>query len=435
MKRIKLFKAYFILWLFIYFIAVSNLETFKEFFLSTLTFNIAIVSILAIGTFMILKGSKDLTVIAGTFGVLMYKKRGLAKHIKGIEKYFPSNIANKIKSRVDNGVLLFTIEEKDEILAWIDEKFNNQNKYNNFFIGTVLMVGLLGTFTGLLGSIGSMAEIVSSLAGGDVDIGEIMANFSGPLSSMAVGFGSSLFGVISAILLSIKGYLLNKAQATLVGGVENWLNSCTLEADNSAALTPSNTLVSHQKSFMDVFVEQISTLNHQMREISYTNQEFKKGFLMTIEQVQKGYLEQRELLGSMKSSMEDIARSSEQNVRINARHLDKLNTSHKESQQKLTEIFSSLQKNVQNSELLTKNFDSLNITTDATISQLSQKDKILMDMVIRQEGRDRDRKIEFFQIVDAIEDLNKSIKKNENSQNEGDYFKHHVASKNIKESV
>ena len=413
MKRIKIFKAYFILWLFIYFLVVSNLETFKEFFFSTLTFNVAIVSILAIGAFMILKASKDLTFIAGIFGVLMYKKRNLAKHIQGIEKYFPSNISNKIKSRVDSGVLLFSLQEKDEILTWIDEKFSNQNRYNNFFIGTVLMVGLLGTFTGLLGSIGSMANIVSSLSGG-VDISSVMAQFSGPLSSMAVGFGSSLFGVISAILLSIKGYLLNKAQAALLEGAENWLNSCTLEAstnDNKqTALVSSNTLSNHQKSFMDVFVEQISQLNRQMGEISSSNKEFKQGFLMTIKEVQKGYSEQKDVLNSINNSLLELSKNSEKSIQLNTKHLQMVDNSHKQNQQRLNLISASLDKNIQTSELLEKNIDSLNSTTSATISQLSQKDKILTDMVIRQENRDKDRKIEFFQIVDTMENLNRSIK-------------------------
>ena len=220
MKRLKIFKAYFVLWLFVYFIAISNLETFKLYFLSTLTFNIAIVAILSIGTFMIFKAAKELTMVTGTFGVLMYKRGDLSFYLKGIEKVFPSTIAEKILSRAKSGTMLFTKQESDDILAWLEEKYSNQNKYNNFFIGTVLMIGLLGTFAGLLGSIASMGAIVSSLAGSNVDIGKIMADFAIPLSSMAVGFGSSLFGVISAILLSIKGYLLNKAQEALLKSIE-----------------------------------------------------------------------------------------------------------------------------------------------------------------------------------------------------------------------
>ena len=285
MKRIKIFKVYFILWLFVYFIAISNIESFKLYFMSTLTFNIAIVTLLAIGTIMLLRGAKVLVMIAGTFGVLMYKKNNLSFYIRGIEKVFPTNIAHKIKRRAEQGMLIFTQQEKEEILSWIDEQFANQNKYNNFFIGTVLMIGLLGTFSGLLGAIGNMGSIVMSLSGSNIDIGKIMASFSGPLSSMAVGFGSSLFGVISAILLSIKGYLLNRSQATVLDGVENWLNANTVESIEpvSEAAERKEALAEKKPGFMDLFVDKMGALHHEIATLNRNNHEMKEAFSATVE--------------------------------------------------------------------------------------------------------------------------------------------------------
>ena len=285
MKRIKIFKVYFILWLFVYFIAISNIESFKLYFMSTLTFNIAIVTLLAIGTILLLRGAKDLVMIAGTFGVLMYKKNNLSFYIQGIEKVFPSNIAQKIKKRAEHGMLIFTQQEKEEILSWIDEQFANQNKYNNFFIGTVLMIGLLGTFSGLLGAIGNMGSIVMSLSGSNIDIGKIMASFSGPLSSMAVGFGSSLFGVISAILLSIKGYLLNRSQATVLDGVENWLNANTVESIEpvSEAVERKEAMPDKNPGFMDLFVDKMGALHHEIATLNRNNHEMKEAFSATVE--------------------------------------------------------------------------------------------------------------------------------------------------------
>ena len=169
----------------------------------------------------------------------------------------------------------------------MSDTFANQNKYNNFFIGTVLMVGLLGTFAGLLGAIGSMGGIVKSLSGSNVDIGKIMAGFSGPLGSMAVGFGSSLFGVIAAILMSIKGYLLNKAQASLSDGVENWLNKITLESapddSGAVALTPVNSLEAHQQSFLDIFLDKISLLTKEINQVSNSNKKVEQKISSVIE--------------------------------------------------------------------------------------------------------------------------------------------------------
>ncbi len=304
MKRIKIFKAYFVLWLFVYFIVVSNLETVSLYFLSTLTFNIAIITLLAIGTFMLLKAAKDLVMIAGTFGVLMYKKRNLSFYIQGIEKVFPSNIAKKIKSRANSGALFFTQQEKDEILSWIEEKFTNQNKYNNFFIGTVLMIGLLGTFSGLLGAISDMGSIVMSLAGSNVDVGKIMAKFSGPLSSMAVGFGSSLFGVISAILLSIKGYLLNKSQASLIDGVENWLNEKTVDSIVDSEIDQKN-LQEKQPSFMDIFTEQLGLLSKQIQELNQNSTKFNQEFKNSIYLMQKSQNLQNSILLTLTKSIKE----------------------------------------------------------------------------------------------------------------------------------
>ena len=396
MKRLKIFKAFFVLWLFVYFIAVSNLETFKLYFLSTLTFNIAIVSLLAIGSFMLFKAAKDLTMVAGTFGVLMYKKGNLSFYLKGIEKIFPSNIANKIKSRAEQGTLLFTQQESEDILAWIEEKYSNQNKYNNFFIGTVLMIGLLGTFAGLLGSIASMGSIVASLAGSDVDIGKIMADFAIPLSSMAVGFGSSLFGVISAILLSIKGYLLNKAQESLLAGVENWLQEKTVEQvseDNKAgALMPSTTLQKHQSSYMDLFVEQIASLSHEMREVSAVNRQFQSTFIETMRELKNSSQQEQEFLFQMKNSLVDIAKSSEKNSRYSANN-----------QTGLQELL--MMQKSQNEQL--KEISSLSIQEQEAIQK---REDTIAHMVIKQERKEQENKMNIFHMADSLENMDKNLK-------------------------
>jgi len=328
MKRIKIFKAYFVLWTFVYFIAYSNKETFLEYFMSTLTFNIVIFTILGIGTFMLFKASKDITMLAGTFGVLMYKKNNLSFYLKGLEKVLPSTIARKIQHRVEKNNLMFTQQEAEDLLGWMDEKFSNQNKYNNFFIGTVLMIGLLGTFAGLLGAIGSMSSIVASLAGENIDIGKIMAGFSGPLSSMAVGFGSSLFGVISAIILSIKGYILNKSQASLIEGVENWLNSKILESvDNTIATTPTNELEDRQKSFIDIFLESIDTLSQKINTLDRSNQEFKKDLLVSMLNMNKA---QNERFDTVAMSNNQLLKSFDKLVDIQEEQSKILNQNIKE---------------------------------------------------------------------------------------------------------
>jgi len=346
MKRIKIFKVYFILWLFVYFIAITNIETFKLYFMSTLTFNIAIVTLLAIGTIMLLKGAKEVVMLAGTFGVLMYKKRNLPFYIRGISKVLPGNIADKITSRVENNLLIFTQQEKEEILSWIDEQFANQNKYNNFFIGTVLMIGLLGTFSGLLGAIGSMANIVMSLSGSEINIGQIMAGFSGPLSSMAVGFGSSLFGVISAILLSIKGYLLNRAQASLLDGVENWLNTNTvdsLQIQKEDSVENGLEIMQKQPAFMDIFVDKMGELHKEIHMLNQNNQTLHELIINSIKYTENIQNKQQQSMHSMAEAMQTLYQQNHNSMQ-SANQLAQIVQKSQQKQQNLLSELVDLQK-------------------------------------------------------------------------------------------
>ena len=317
MKRLKIMKAYAVLWLFIYFLVYSNLEAMKVFFFATLTFNLAVLTVLTIGIIVIMRSSTSLVMLAGTFGALAYKKDNLEFYIQSIDKIMPANIAHMFHSRAQKGVLLFTSEESRAVVEWIDEKFSNQNRYINYFIGTSLMIGLLGTFTGLLVAIDQMGKIILSLSG-DIDIAAVIRSFSGPLGGMATGFGSSLFGVISAIILGIMGYILNKNQEVLIEGVEDWLKGRIIDSGPTGAvatLDPTGAtaeqLPEHRSSFIDVFIDNIAALTKAMAEISQTNERLHSITIASVQQARDEHETNYELFEDMNKNLVGISTSVE----------------------------------------------------------------------------------------------------------------------------
>jgi len=413
MKRIKIFKVYFILWLFVYFIAITNLETFKLYFMSTLTFNIAIVALLAIGTIMLLKGAKEVVMLAGTFGVLMYKKRNLPFYIRGISKVLPGNIADKIKNRVENNLIIFTQQEKEEILSWIDEQFANQNKYNNFFIGTVLMIGLLGTFSGLLGAIGSMANIVMSLSGSEINIAQVMAGFSGPLSSMAVGFGSSLFGVISAILLSIKGYLLNRAQASLLDGVENWLNANTvdtLQIQKEDSVENGLEIIQKQPAFMDIFVDKMGQLHKEIEMLNKNNQTLHELFIGSVKYIENIQNRQQQSMQSMAEAMQTLYNQNQNSTQSMNQLAQIVENSHQKQQDLLSELVNLQKREIyQMTDLNTQIEDLAYVTEKSQREIVSNEERI--SKLLEENIKNDDQNIHFFQVAESIESMHKDILK------------------------
>lgn len=262
--------------MFLFFLVYANFDTAYTFFMATITFNVAIVTVLAIGLIIILSAAFQLTMLTGTFAILRYKKgEQLEFYLRGIDKVFPQNVANMFQNRARKKVLFFTKQEIDDVFEWLEEKFSNTKTYITFFTGTVLMIGLFGTFTGLLKAIDEMGAIILGLSG-DINLAEVIAGFAQPLGGMAIGFASSLFGVAAAIILSIMGYILNRNEAIFLEDVRDWMKGQIVEGhafskDDSSS---SSGGVSNNMSggMMDLFVDNISALSEQMDKYNKSNE-------------------------------------------------------------------------------------------------------------------------------------------------------------------
>lgn len=328
MRRIRILKIYFIFWLFIFFLVFSNLDAFISFFMATLTFNIAVLTVLAVGIIIVYHSAFRLTMLAGTFGILAYKKgEELTQYLHGIDRIMPASIAHMFYKRAKGGSLYFTQTEAKDVTNWLEEKFASQKVYINFFTATALMIGLFGTFTGLLKAIDDMGAIVLSL-GGDINIAEIIAGFSGPLSGMAIGFGSSLFGVATAIILSLKSYILSRNQESFIEDIEDWMKGRIIDSQSPEAIQqfleveglghnirsvqqesaqqPASSDSIASSKFLDVFGEAMSGLKEEMKRSSEGNEIIYKMLSENLESTAKSTANQIALLESIVNSIKEL---------------------------------------------------------------------------------------------------------------------------------
>jgi biopolymer transport protein ExbB/TolQ len=305
MRRLKILKIYFIFWLFVFFMAYSNWEMGITFFMATLSFNIIIMTLLAIGTVIILTAAVKLVMLIGTFGTLAYKKgKALEFYLHGLDKVVPANVANMLEQRAKKGALYFTHSEAREIVDLLENKFSNTKTYINFFISTALMIGLLGTFTGLLQAIDQMGAIVLSL-NGDINIGEVIASFAGPLSGMAVGFGSSLFGVIAAIILGFKGYILDRNQAAFIEDIEDWLKGKTIESHG--VVKDDGTVVdSGDTSYIEKFVDKLGEMAKSFDNFEKSNEELGEILSTSIKTNVDKAQEERDMLENVLNVLKEL---------------------------------------------------------------------------------------------------------------------------------
>ena len=149
MRRVKVLKIFFVVLLFISFILYANFSLIKTFFLATLTFNIPILTIFLLAILVIYKSAIKLTMLAGTFGILAYKKgKSLEFYLDGISKIMPATIAHMFHRRAKKGIIYFSEQEAKDVNEWLESQFFKEKSYTSFFVGSSLTLGLMGTFAG-----------------------------------------------------------------------------------------------------------------------------------------------------------------------------------------------------------------------------------------------------------------------------------------------
>lgn len=326
MRRIKILKIYFIFILFLVFLVFSNIQLITTFFMATITFNIAILTIFCIGLLILYQAAVKLTMLSGTFGILAYKKgESLEFYLKGITGIFPATIAHMFNKRAKKGVLYFTQSEAKDVSEWLSEQFFNQKGYTNFFVGTSLMLGLFGTFTGLLVAIDEMGAIILSFGGDDIDISEVMTKFSGPLGGMSIGFASSLFGVASAVILNVMQYILTRNQAAFMDDVEDWMKGKIIDSQSSDTLeTISNTGIEGLRigtqttsgqgteqnlfgsGFLDVFVDSMGNFTEKLDKSNKASEDLHKLISQSISQTGRSTEKESILLENIMNSLKEL---------------------------------------------------------------------------------------------------------------------------------
>ncbi|MEF2551214.1 flagellar motor protein MotA [Aurantimonas sp. A2-1-M11] len=117
------------------------------------------------------------------------------------------------------------------ILDSIATRLDETRDIARYLIGLLVFLGLLGTFWGLLRTIGSIGATIQGLdpAAGDTAsvLDALKAGLAAPLSGMGTAFSSSLFGLSGSLVLGFLDLQVGRAQNRFYTELENWLSSVT----------------------------------------------------------------------------------------------------------------------------------------------------------------------------------------------------------------
>jgi biopolymer transport protein ExbB/TolQ len=110
---------------------------------------------------------------------------------------------------------------------------------SRYLTGLLVFLGLLGTFWGLIETVGSVGGIINGLkVGGDADavFDALKEGLAAPLGGMGISFSSSLFGLAGSLILGFLDLQTSQAQNRFYTNLEDWLATTV---DDLPAVAPA----------------------------------------------------------------------------------------------------------------------------------------------------------------------------------------------------
>src|SRR5512139_3030959 len=112
------------------------------------------------------------------------------------------------------------------ILDSIATRLDEARDILRYMTGLLVFLGLLGTFWGLIETVGSVGAVIQGLkTGGDAasTFDTLRDGLAAPLSGMGISFSSSLFGLAGSLVLGFLDLQSSQAQNRFYTDLEDWL--------------------------------------------------------------------------------------------------------------------------------------------------------------------------------------------------------------------
>ncbi len=125
------------------------------------------------------------------------------------------------------------------LLDGISSRLDEGRELSRYMTGLLIFLGLLGTFWGLLRTIGAVSDVIGGMSAGSGDLNalfdQLKSGLVRPLAGMGTAFSASLFGLSGALVLGFLDLTAGQAQNRFFNELEEWLAGLTRLASGALA--------------------------------------------------------------------------------------------------------------------------------------------------------------------------------------------------------
>ena len=142
-----------------------------------------------------------------------------------------SMLASRGRNRDGEDRFTLSAPAMRSLLDSLASRLDESRELSRYMTGLLIFLGLLGTFWGLLLTIGSVADVINAMSVGNGDVNvlfdQLKSGLSKPLHGMGTAFSSSMLGLAGALVLGFLDLTAGQAQNRFFNELEEWLAGLT----------------------------------------------------------------------------------------------------------------------------------------------------------------------------------------------------------------
>jgi hypothetical protein len=195
---------------------------------------------------------------------------------------------------------------------------------------------LLGTFWGLLETVGSIKDVIGNLSVSSDDISTTFSNLksglAAPLSGMGTAFSSSLFGLAGSLVLGFLDLQASQSQNRFYNDLEEWLSSLTRLSSGALTTEGDQSAPAYLQALLEQTAESLENLQHTLARGAESNIQSNKNLSQLSESLGNlgGQMQaEQNILIKLAENQTDLRSSLENLIKNNATNsLDEASQTH-----------------------------------------------------------------------------------------------------------
>ena len=168
------------------------------------------------------------------------------------------------------GIISLSALSMRSLLDGIRSRLDEARDVARYMSGLLIFLGLLGTFWGLLTTVGAVSNVIGGLSVGSGDGAEVFerlkSGLQAPLGGMGTAFSSSLFGLAGALVLGFLDLQAGHAQNRFFNELEEWLSGVTRLSSGSLAADGEGSVPAYVQALLEQTADSLDRLQRSLSD-------------------------------------------------------------------------------------------------------------------------------------------------------------------------